>query len=213
MEQKSAKKFLQDLIIVNSPRIGFHQITPVSFKPIKPQIHENFDYLSLDGSLNRAFLVCKHCRYLQSNQCSNRKYLFHHLELHHNIKDTCEWKAKVPKPRVCPLKAKKTPLFPLYKNRPKLEIAAPIGSAPPKPTSGTVECSKQESGKHEVLQSTLQAALKSQVPLYRTEELVVELAKLEDDPKNKIEKKKRERKRKMEKDLPNISDEEEIHDD
>ncbi len=213
MEQKLAKKFLQDLIIVNSPRIGFHQITPVSFKPINSQIHENFDYLSLDGSLNRAFLVCKHCRYLQSNQCSNRKYLFQHLELHHNIKDTREWKAKIPKPRVCPLKAKKTPLFPLHKNRPNLAIAAPLGSATPKPTSETMECSKQESEKREVFPSSLHPALNSQVPFYRTEELVVELSKLEDDPKNKIEKKKRERKRKRERELENISDEKEIHDD
>ena len=90
MEQKLTKKFLQDLIIVDSPRIGFHTITPVSFQPIKPQIHENFDYVSFDARLNRGFLVCKHCRYLQSNQCSNRKYLFRHSELHHNIKDTGE---------------------------------------------------------------------------------------------------------------------------
>ena len=202
MEQKLAKKFMQDLIIVKSPRIAFHPITPVTFQPIKPQINENFDYLSLDGRLNRAVLVCKHCRYLQSNQCSNRKYLFRHLERHHNIKDTGEWKINTRKPRVFPLKAKKTT---------KLAIANPIGSPSAKPTSGTIDSSKVGSGKHEVLQSTLQGALKGQLPFYRTEEMVVELSKLKDDPKKKIEKKKHDRKRKSEKDLVPLSDEEELH--
>ena len=92
-------------------------------------------------------------------------------------------------------------------------MADPIGSASPLQPSAPIECSKPVSGKHEVLQSSLQAALKSQVPFYHTEEMVVELSKLEDGPKKKIEWKKRERKRKAEKDLANISDEEELHSD
>ena len=102
----------------------------------------------------------------------------------------------------CPLKGKKTP---------KLAIADPIGSHSSKPTSGTMDSSKVGSGKHEVLQSSLQAALKRKVPFYRTEEMVVDLSKLKDDPKMKIEKKKHDRKRKTEKDLVTLGDEEELH--
>ena len=92
----------------------------------------------------------------------------------------------------------------------KLAIADPIGSPSPKPTMGIIDSSKVGSGKHEVLQSSLQGAIKRQVPFYRTEEMVVELSKHKDDPKKKIEKKKHDRKRKMENDLVTLSDEEEI---
>jgi len=206
MEQKLSKKFLQDLIIVNSPRIGFHPITPVSFQPIKPEIRENFDYLSFDGILNRGFLVCKHCHYLQSNQCCNRKYLFRHLEIHHNIKDSTVTKPRLPMPKHHTLKAKKVPLIPIPKVRPNLSITSPHCSTANIPSTASKEKYKQGVGNQEVFQFNL----KNLVPHYRTEEMVIELEKDEDASAKKMEKNKCERKRKREKVLPIDIEEEEI---
>ena len=202
MEERHSKRFVQELIIVNSPRIGFHQMTPNSYHIIKPIIQNNFDYLSIDGQLNRNYIVCKRCHFVISSVSSNRKYVYHHLENHHSIKENAPAAPKVSSHKNSNLKAKKVPLFPQLKT--KLKLPTPCTPRPPSPEPGpqATECQK----KGLVNLEPNQAALNELVPYYHTEELVVPISELEpekgeENAPDKKEKKKRGRKRKSDMDF------------
>ncbi len=200
MEERLSKRFVQELIIVNSPRIGFHQMTPNSYHIIKPIIQNNFDYLSIDGQLNRNYIVCKRCHFVISSVSSNRKYVYHHLENHHSIKDTDTAAPKVTSHKNSNLKAKRVPLFPQLKT--KLKLPKACTPQPPSPEQGpqTTECHKKELLN---VEPTNQAAQNNLVPAYNAEETVAPISELvpykgEVTPLEKMEKKKRGRKRKSE---------------
>ena len=144
-------------------------MTPCTYHPIKASIQKNFEYLSIDGHLNRKYIACKRCHYVISYEPSNRKYLSRHLEVHHGIKETCTTLAKVETPQTHTLKAKKVPLFPPLKTRPNLP--KPLIPTPPsaEPTTGKTECLKLGSDNIEVIKSTFQDALKNLD--YKTEEM------------------------------------------
>ena len=203
MEERLSKRFVQELIIVNSPRISFHQMTPNSYHIIKPIIQNNFDYLSIDGQLNRNYIVCKRCHFVISSVSSNRKYVYHHLENHHSINDTSPAAPKLTSHKNSNLKAKRVPMFPQLKTKLKQPKACTPRPPSPEPGSQTTECQKKGLVN---LEPTNQAAQNNTVPFYHAEELVVPISELEPDKgeetaPEKKEKKKRGRKRKSDMDF------------
>ena len=201
MEESLPRKLIQELIIVNSPRIGFHQMTPCSFLPLKPIIQENCDYLSVDGRLNWKFIVCKRCHFVLSNEKCNRRYIPIHLQLHHNITDTSQPKPGLVKPRIRPLKIKKIHLIPLCTNIAPLPIAVPIPPPSPKGTTGNLEYLKDSQNIPPVLQATVLATLEQSEPLHQFAKMAVDLADRFPNMDSKLQMKKRGRKRKMDKEF------------
>ena len=122
----------------------------------------------------------------------------------------------MPKPRVVKhkphtLKAKKVPLIPIpIRKIPKnLANTVPLFSTSPIPKTTSKESYKEGAGNQEGIQLNQ----KNMVPLYRTEEMLIDLVHDEDPYPKNMEKKKRDRKRKTEKHMPIDKDEEEIVDD
>ncbi len=97
-------------------------------------------------------ILCKRCHYVISNEASNRKYLYRHLDVNHGIKETCTTLPKVATPQTHKLKAKMVPLFPPLKTRPNLpkpKILTPLSA---EPTTANTESPKLGSENVEVLQ-------------------------------------------------------------
>ncbi len=201
MEESLPRKLIQELIIVNSPRIGFHQMTPCSFLPLKPIIQENCDYLSVDGRLNWKFIVCKRCHFVLSNEKCNRRYIPIHLQLHHNIKDTSEPKPRLVNPRIRPIKIKKIPLFPACPSSALVPNANTISPPSPMRTNENIKFLKDYLPKPPVLQATAQATLEHPEPLCQFAEMAVVMAERVPTATKKLEKKKRGRKRKIDKEF------------
>ncbi len=201
MEESLPRKLIQKLIIVNSPCLGFHQMTPCSFLPLKPIIQENCDYLSVDGRLNCKFIVCKRCHFVLSNEKCNRRYIPIHLQLHHNITDTSQQKPGLNKPRIRPIKIQKIPLISVCTNSAQLPIAVPIPPPSPKQTTGNLECLKECQHIPPVLHATVLTTIERSEPLHQFAKMAVDLAGPLPNMDMKLQKKKRGRKRKIDKEF------------
>ena len=82
------KKIVQNLVIMKSPRLVHHRVIPIHKQEISRLILENCEFLSVDGSLQRQFLMCKKCHQVFKNSYANRHNLDKHLlEIHHIL----EW--------------------------------------------------------------------------------------------------------------------------
>ena len=73
------KKLLQDLVIMKSSRLAHHRIIPLSKQEISPIIKQYCDYLSVDASLQRKYLMCQCCEQVFTNSRANRRNIEKHL--------------------------------------------------------------------------------------------------------------------------------------
>jgi len=89
----AARNQLQDLIIVGSPRIGFHTMIPHFRQTIPPYILANLQLVSNDQKLVEGVIVCKHCHKIFNDAGWNRKNFRRHLNALHHI----QVKQNVPK--------------------------------------------------------------------------------------------------------------------
>jgi len=83
--ETSNKKLLQDLVIMKSSRLAHHRIIPISKQEIPPIIKQYCDYLSVDASLQRKFLMCQWCEQVFTNSRANRRNIEKHLIEKHNL--------------------------------------------------------------------------------------------------------------------------------
>ena len=83
--ETSNKKLLQDLVIMKSSRLAHHRIIPLAKQEIPPIIKQYCDYLSVDASLQRKFLLCKWCEQVFTNSRANRRNIEKHLIEKHNL--------------------------------------------------------------------------------------------------------------------------------
>ncbi len=83
--ETSNKKLLQDLVIMKSARLAHHRVIPLSKQEITPLIRQYCDYLSVDSSLQRKFLLCQWCEQVFTNSRANRRNIEKHLIEKHNL--------------------------------------------------------------------------------------------------------------------------------
>ncbi len=83
--ETSNKKLLQDLVIMKSARLAHHRIIPLAKQEITPLIRQYCDYLSVDASLQRKFLMCQWCEQVFTNSRANRPFIEKHLIEKHNL--------------------------------------------------------------------------------------------------------------------------------
>ena len=79
------RKELQDLVIMQSPRIATHRIIPIGLENPSATFLHHCQYLSLDGKLYRNFVLCTTCENVFTNNPSNRQFINKHiLKKHHS---------------------------------------------------------------------------------------------------------------------------------
>ena len=77
---------LQELIILGSPRVGFHPVIPYHRQVIDPIIKEHAQYLSYDKALVNGLILCKLCHQILTHKCSNKTLILKHLQEVHHLK-------------------------------------------------------------------------------------------------------------------------------
>ena len=73
------RKELQDLVIMQSPRIATHRIIPIGLENPSATFLHHCQYLSLDGKLYRNFVLCTTCENVFTNNPSNRPFITKHI--------------------------------------------------------------------------------------------------------------------------------------
>ena len=79
---------LQDLILVGSPRVGFHPAIPYHRQVIHPIIKEHAQYVSCDRAIVNGLIVCKICQQIFTNARWNKKFILKHFQQIHNLPST-----------------------------------------------------------------------------------------------------------------------------
>ncbi len=82
----SDRNRLQELIILGSPRVGFHPVIPYHRQVIDPIIKEHAQYLSYDKALVNGLILCKLCHQILTHKCSNKTLILKHLQEEHHLK-------------------------------------------------------------------------------------------------------------------------------
>ena len=105
---------LQELIILGSPRVGFHPVIPYHRQVLDPLVKEHAQYLSYDNALVNGIILCKICNQIVTNARWNKKFILKHLlQVHH-------------------LGAREKPMPKLNNSKPANE---PVGATPPNPVT------------------------------------------------------------------------------
>ena len=86
--EKVTRAMLQDLVIMGSPRIGRHRVIPLQRQQLSPHFIKHCQFISLDGKLQRHFVICTTCDIVYTNTRDNRKYIVEHLINKHHKADT-----------------------------------------------------------------------------------------------------------------------------
>jgi hypothetical protein len=82
----SERNKLQELIILGSPRVGFHPVIPYHRQIIDPIIKEHAQYLSYDKALVNGLILCKLCHQIVTHKRSNKALILKHLQEVHHLK-------------------------------------------------------------------------------------------------------------------------------
>ena len=100
------RKSIKELIIVSSPRIGYHPLLEAARNFIPPLLFENLHLISLDKTLINGLIVCKHCHMLFTDARWNRSVFLKHLRKFHVV----ERKEPKPEPKNNPFQFTETPV-------------------------------------------------------------------------------------------------------
>ena len=86
--EKVTRAMMQDLVIMGSPRIGRHRVIPLQRQQLSPHFIKHCQFISLDGKLQRRFVICTTCDIVYTNTRDNRKYIVEHLINKHHKEET-----------------------------------------------------------------------------------------------------------------------------
>jgi len=112
--EKVTRAMLQDLVIMGSPRIGRHRVIPLQRQQLSPHFIKHCQFISLDGKLQRRFVICTICDIVYTNTRANRQYIVEHLIKKHHKDETA------------PSSPTSRPVKVSHKKHLKLEIPKPI---------------------------------------------------------------------------------------
>ena len=76
---------LQDLILVGSPRVGFHPAIPYHRQSLHPLIKEHAQYVSYDNAIVNGLIICKICRQIFTQARWNKKFILKHFQQNHHL--------------------------------------------------------------------------------------------------------------------------------
>ena len=76
---------LQDLILVGSPRVGFHPAIPYHRQGLHPLIKEHAQYVSCDRAIVNGLIICKICHQIFTHARWNKKVILKHFQQFHQL--------------------------------------------------------------------------------------------------------------------------------
>ena len=76
---------LQDLILVGSPRVGFHPAIPYHRQGLHPLIKEHAQYISCDRAIVNGLIICKICHQIFTHARWNKKVILKHFQQIHQL--------------------------------------------------------------------------------------------------------------------------------
>ena len=86
--EQVTRAMLQDLVIMGSTRIGRHRVIPLLRQKLSPHFIKHCQFISLDGKLQRRFVICTICDIVYTNTRANRQYIVEHLIKKHHKDET-----------------------------------------------------------------------------------------------------------------------------